>query len=140
MPMVARCPTYVSQFKTVPSIIGEILAGTLVQLFVRRVSSYVEPESILGLDAKLLDLANPPWNPGTLNVPNPARWSVQRLKCAALEVWMPMVACCPTCVSHIPKVPSIMTEMLVNGLNVQWQVVMRASSYVEIRLILGVDA
>ena len=48
--------------------------------------------------------------------------------------------CCPTCVSHIPKVPSIMTEMLVNGLNVQWQVVMRASSYVEIRLILGVDA
>ena len=73
MPMVARCPTYVFQFMTVPLIIGEILAGALVQLFVRRMSSYVEPESILGLDAKLLDLANPPWIPGTLNVPNPAR-------------------------------------------------------------------
>jgi len=40
---------------------GEILAGTLVQLFVKRVNRYVEQALILGLDATILDGVHQPW-------------------------------------------------------------------------------
>jgi len=42
-------------------IIGAILVGALVQFLVKKVSSYVELESILGLDATCLDGVNYPW-------------------------------------------------------------------------------
>ena len=71
--------------------IGVTLAGTLVQLFVMKMSSYVELESILGLDATHLDGVNQPWTL-QLNVPSIALPCVQRLKCTAMEVRMPMVA------------------------------------------------
>jgi len=56
-----------------------------------RVIRYVELDLILGMDVTILDGVNQQWILG-LNVPSTAQSHVQRLKCNALEAWMPMVA------------------------------------------------